>query len=128
MTSSMSDFYVIVLFCGSPRNVGTFDFLQEYVFWQVLPIYNDQSVINYVLLIHAPVKLFCPHPPPRATPENHFFGGCPGLFITSFLPCPALINHFNLLILECPPSFHFLFQCPALFYHTIIFPMTLVTL
>ena len=41
-------------------------------------------------------------------PRRHFFLGCPGLLITLFLPYPALINHFN----------HIIFQCPALFYHT----------
>ena len=33
---------------------------------------------------------------------------CPGLFITSFFPCPALNDHEN----------HPFFECPALFYHT----------
>ena len=32
---------------------------------------------------------------PRAPRGHHFLVGCPSLFITLFLPCPALINHFN---------------------------------
>ena len=39
---------------------------------------------------------------------HHFSGGCPGLLITLFLPCPTLYIHSN----------HYFFQCPAPFYHT----------
>ena len=64
--------------------------------------------------IYAPVKLFCPHPPgyPRG---HHFLGGCPGLFITLFLPCATLINHFNPLILECLALFSLHFPVPRPF-------------
>ena len=42
-------------------------------------------------------------------PRGHlFFGGCPGVLITLFLPCPALYKRFN----------HSFFQSPALFHHT----------
>ena len=72
---------------------------------------------------YGPVKLFCPHPP--GTPVDiTFFGGCPGLFITLFLPYPSLIIHFYLFIFECSALFHFIFECPALFYHTHTFPLT----
>ena len=40
--------------------------------------------------------------------RHHFCFGCGGLLITSFLPCPVVMNHFN----------HFPFQCPDLFNHT----------
>ena len=63
---------------------------------------------------YAPVKLHCPIPPPRAPRGHHFFGGCPGVLITLFLPCPALDKHSN----------HSFFQCPA-FFITHIFPLTL---
>ena len=61
--------------------------------------------------------MFCPIPPghPRG---YHFFWGCPSLFITLILPCPALTNHFNPLILECPALFSLHFPVPLPFYHT----------
>ena len=47
-------------------------------------------------------------PPPGQPRRHHFFGGCPGLLITLFFPCPALYKHSN----------HSFFQCHALIYHT----------
>ena len=47
-------------------------------------------------------------PPPGHPRGHHFFGGCPGLLITLFFPCPALYKHSN----------HSFFQCPALIDHT----------
>ena len=52
---------------------------------------------------------------PRAPPGHHFLGGCPVLFITLFLPCPAPINHFNTLILECHTLFSLHFPVPRSF-------------
>ena len=69
-----------------------------------------------IVYTYAPIKLFYSHPPRG----HHFFGGCPGLFITLFLPSPTLINHFNPFIFECPSLFHFIFQCPALFITHIL--------
>ena len=37
---------------------------------------------------------------------------CPGLLTTLFLPCPALTNHFNPLILESPALFSLNFPVP----------------
>ena len=50
----------------------------------------------------------CSAPIPRAPPGTSLFGGCPGLLITLFFPCPALYKHSN----------HSFFQCHALIYHT----------
>ena len=55
---------------------------------------------------------------PRVPPGHNFFGDCPGLFITLFLPCPALINHFNPFIFECSALFSLHLQVPRPFYHT----------
>ena len=63
---------------------------------------------------YAPVKLFYPHPLGHHR-GHHFLGGFPGLFITLFLPCPALINHFNPLIFECPALFSLHFRLPRPF-------------
>ena len=57
---------------------------------------------------YAPVKLFCPHPPPGYPRGHHFFLGCPDVLVTLFLPCPTLYKHSN----------YSFFQCPALFHHT----------
>ena len=48
-------------------------------------------------------------------PFPSLFFGCPGLLITTFFPCPALINHYNPFILLYPAHFHFTLQCPVLF-------------
>ena len=48
-----------------------------------------------------------------SAPIPQLFFGCPGLLITTFLPCPALCKHYN----------HSFFKCPALFI-TYIFPLT----
>ena len=59
----------------------------------------------YILMIR---RLNCSSPIPPGHPwGHHFFVGCPGIFITLFLPCPALYKHYN----------HSFFQCPTLFYH-----------
>ena len=51
-------------------------------------------------------------PIPLGTPGDiTFFFSCPGLLITTFLPCPALYKHYN----------HTFFKCPALFYHLDFF-------
>ena len=60
---------------------------------------------------YAPVKLFCPYPPPGQPRGHHFFCCCPGVLITLIFTCPALYNHQN----------HPYFECPALFYHTHMF-------
>ena len=60
---------------------------------------------------YAPVKLFCPNPPRAGPGTSFFFVGCPGLLITTFLPCPALYKHSN----------HSFFKCPAPFYHLHFF-------
>ena len=81
---------------------------------------------------NAPVKLFCPSPPPhththtypREPPRISLFWRFPQSLITSFLPCPALINHFNPLILECPALFSLHFPVPRPFFITQIFPLT----
>ena len=61
--------------------------------------------------LYAPVKLFCPHPPPGHPRGHHFFCCCPGVLTTLIFTCPALYKHPN----------HPFFECPALFYHTHIF-------
>ena len=74
------------------------------------------AVLCSSLTLYAPVKLFFPHPP-QAPPGTLLIFGCLGLFITLFLPCPVLINHFNPFIFQCPAisSLHFRLPCP--FYH-----------
>ena len=64
------------------------------------------------------------HPHPRTPSVTSLFFGCPGLFITLFLPCPALINHFNPLIFECPALFslHFSVPRPLLSHPYFIWP------
>ena len=60
-----------------------------------------------------------PTPPPsRAPPGTSLFWGLPKTSYRFFLPCHALINHFNPFIFQYPPFLHFIFQCLALFYHT----------
>ena len=65
---------------------------------------------------NAPVKLFCPHPPPQGTPGDiTFFVVALGFLSPQFLlaaPYNIYIhNHQN----------HPFLECPALFYHTHIF-------
>ena len=38
---------------------------------------------------------------PPGTQETWLFFGCPSLLITLYLPCPALIDHFNPIIFQC---------------------------
>ena len=58
----------------------------------------------------------CSAPIPPGHPRvHHFFGDCPGLFITLFLPCPALINHFNPFIFHCSFPFSPRFPVPRPF-------------
>ena len=66
-------------------------------------------------------RLNCSALIPPGTPRgHHFFGGCPGLFITLFLLSPALINHFNLFIFECPALSSLQFRVPRPFLsHTL---------
>ena len=71
---------------------------------------------------NAPVKLSCTHPPWH--PRGHHFFGCPGLLITFFLPCPALINHFNPFIFQCPALFFTPFSSAPPFFMTHIFLLT----
>ena len=72
------------------------------------------SICLYICTGHIVLPLS-----PRGQPRGHnFLGGCNGLFITLFLSCPILINHFNPFIFECPALFHFIFECPALLHHT----------
>ena len=68
-----------------------------------------QNNFNHYHLILMPRSNFsAPIPPPGHPRGHHFLGGCPGLLITLFSPCPALYKHSN----------HSFFQCPALIYHT----------
>ena len=69
---------------------------------------------------YALVKLFYPHPLGHPW-KHHSFIGRHALLITLFLPCPALIDHFNFSIFHCPALLHLVFQCPAFFYY-IHFP------
>ena len=63
-------------------------------------------------------------PSPRAPPGTSLFFGCPGLFWLYFLPCPALINHFNYFIFQCPAPFslHFPESRPFLSHTFFLWP------
>ena len=56
-------------------------------------------------MVYALVKLFWT----RFKRTHHVFVGCTDILCPLLLPCPALNNHFN----------HFILQCPTLFYHTL---------
>ena len=60
----------------------------------------------------------------QITPGYITFFGCPGLLITFFLPCPALINHFNPFIFQCPALFFTPFSSAPPFFMTHIFLLT----
>ena len=68
------------------------------------------KVVTYRLLKSQMRRSNCstPIPLPGQPRGHHFFGGCPGLLIALFFPCPTLYKH----------SSHSFFQCPALIYHT----------
>ena len=51
---------------------------------------------------NMPFKLFCPY-----FPGQYVLGGCPGLLITIFFPCVALINHYNHAFFPVPRPLHF---------------------
>ena len=64
---------------------------------------------------NAPVKFFCPHPPPQDTPVDiTFFVVAPGFVSPQFLLAPP----YNIYIITKITLF---LECPALFYHTHIF-------
>ena len=76
-------------------------------------------ILTLPLYPYAPVKLFCPHLPR----EHHFFGSCPGLLITIFLPCSVLIKHF--LSFSSALLFFTSFSSAPPFFIRHIFPLTL---
>ena len=58
-----------------------------------------------------------PTPITPGTPWDITFCRVAPVFLSLYFYLAPLINHFNPLILECPTSFHLIFQCPVLFYH-----------
>ena len=75
------------------------------------------SLCRYSNGAYAPVKLFCPQHL-SGSPGDITFLGAALVFITLFLPCPVLINHFTPLILEWSALFSLHFPVPRPFYHT----------
>ena len=71
--------------------------------WPTSLSYHWQHPCDVLNPIVRRSNCFAPIPP--GTFGDIIFFGCPGPFITLFLPCPALINHCNPLISECPALF-----------------------
>ena len=63
-----------------------------------------------------------PTPPRSPSGTSLFWGGCPGLFITLFLPCLALINHLSPFIFKCPALFSLHFRVPRPFLSQTFYP------
>ena len=94
----------------------------EQIEWELWPWYLRRVLYHKPRYIanSAPVKLFWPHPP--GISGISLFWGFPRSFY--FLPCPALINHFNPFIFQClaPFSLHFPVPRPFLSHTFFLWP------
>ena len=125
-------FVHISIFLGKPHPVQQFQLFVSTNDNRFCDWYNRDTSGSYCYdLIKWYIYAFlmrrsnCSAPIPTCTPRDIIFlGGCPGLFITLFLPCPALIDHFNPLILECLALFllHFPVPRPFLSHKCFLWP------
>ena len=77
-----------------PQNMGDMATLVDFFEKRILTIECDSAHIKALCAGQIVLNPFTPSPS-AYTRGCHLFFGCPGLLITTFFPCPSLVNHYN---------------------------------